>query len=98
MVYSRVNDGLSCGYSRFNPCWIKTPAKTNCHEVRLLAHGLVSMRSAADVAILTGRTHLHQLHPHLTLSQAARTLPSANQSDQTGKSVGDGNELQFTSY
>ena len=24
MVYSRVSDGLSCGYSRFNPCWIKT--------------------------------------------------------------------------
>jgi hypothetical protein len=23
MVYSRVSDGLSCGYSRFNPCWIK---------------------------------------------------------------------------
>ena len=22
-VYSRVSDGLSCGYSRFNPCWIK---------------------------------------------------------------------------
>ena len=24
MVYSRVSDGLSCGYSRFSPCWIKT--------------------------------------------------------------------------
>jgi hypothetical protein len=24
MVYSRVTDGLSCGHSRFNPCWIKT--------------------------------------------------------------------------
>jgi hypothetical protein len=24
MVHSRVSDGLSCGYSRFNPCWIKT--------------------------------------------------------------------------
>jgi hypothetical protein len=23
MVYSRVSDGLSCGYSRFSPCWIK---------------------------------------------------------------------------
>src|SRR5262245_6386847 len=24
MVYSRVSDGLSCGYSRFNPRWIRT--------------------------------------------------------------------------
>ena len=24
MIYSRVSEGLSCGYSRFNPCWIKT--------------------------------------------------------------------------
>src|SRR5262245_15383281 len=24
MVRTRVSDGLSCGYSRFNPCWIKT--------------------------------------------------------------------------
>jgi hypothetical protein len=23
MVYSRVSDGFSCGYSRYNPCWIK---------------------------------------------------------------------------
>jgi hypothetical protein len=23
-VHSRVNDGFSCGYSRFNPCWITT--------------------------------------------------------------------------
>jgi hypothetical protein len=23
-VYSRVNDGFSCGHSRFNPCWITT--------------------------------------------------------------------------
>jgi hypothetical protein len=24
MVHSRVSDGFSCGYSRFNPCWITT--------------------------------------------------------------------------
>jgi hypothetical protein len=24
VVRSRVADGFSCGYSRFNPCWIKT--------------------------------------------------------------------------
>jgi hypothetical protein len=24
IVYSRVNDGFSCGHSRFNPCWITT--------------------------------------------------------------------------
>jgi len=23
MVHSRVSDGFSCGYSRYNPCWIK---------------------------------------------------------------------------
>src|SRR5262249_24972905 len=24
MVRTRISDGFSCGYSRFNPCWIKT--------------------------------------------------------------------------
>jgi hypothetical protein len=23
MVRTRISDGLSCGYSRYNPCWIK---------------------------------------------------------------------------
>jgi hypothetical protein len=24
MVRTRMTDGFSCGYSRYNPCWIKT--------------------------------------------------------------------------
>ena len=29
MVRSRATDGFSCGFSRFNPCWIKTSEVTD---------------------------------------------------------------------
>ena len=27
MVRTRISDGFSCGYSRYNPCWIKTSSE-----------------------------------------------------------------------
>jgi hypothetical protein len=33
-VHSRVNDGFSCGYSRFNPCWIATSREDEVSQSR----------------------------------------------------------------
>jgi hypothetical protein len=36
MVRTRPSDGFSCGYSRYNPCWIKASREdglNECHEV-----------------------------------------------------------------
>ena len=27
MVRTRISDGLSCGYSRYNPCWIRASSE-----------------------------------------------------------------------